>query len=60
MPDQFILFDEPYPIHRKMPYHQLMSPIDKQMPPVGVLERGANAVRAYYNAKNLRKRKEVI
>lgn len=59
MPDQFILFDEPYKIARKIPYYAQMKAVDNRMPPVGVLERGANAVRAYYNAKNLRKR-EVI
>ena len=52
----FILFDEPYVIKRKMPYDVLMSSIDKKMPPASVLERGADAIRAYWNNKNLKKR----
>lgn len=30
---------------------------DKHLPPDSVLERGAKAVRSYWNAKNLRKRR---
>lgn len=56
MADQFILFDEPYPIKKKIPHYVQMGSIDKIMPPVSVLERGADAVRAYWNAKNLKKR----
>jgi len=38
----------------------LMKSIDKKLPPASILERGAEAVRAYWNNKNLRKRKGVI
>jgi hypothetical protein len=56
MADQFILFDEPYPIKKKVPVFVRMRDIDKKMPPAAVLERGADAVRKYWNNKNLRKR----
>jgi hypothetical protein len=56
MADQFILFDEPFLIKKKVPAFVLMGGIDKKLPPVNVLERGANAVRKYWNNKNLRKR----
>ncbi len=56
MADQFLLFDEPYPIKKKVPHYVQMAAVDKKMPPVSVLERGAQAVRNYWNQKNLRKR----
>lgn len=37
----------------------LMKSIDNKLPPASVLERGANAVRTYWNSKNLRKRQEI-
>jgi len=35
----------------------LMSVIDHKLPPASVLERGSEAIRTYWNSKNLRKRK---
>ena len=54
--DEFILFDEPYTIKRKIPYRISMDVKDPHFPPESVLERGADAVRTYWNNKNLRKR----
>jgi hypothetical protein len=34
-----------------------MKSVDNKLPPASVLESGANAVRTYWNNKNLRKRK---
>ncbi len=59
MPDQFLLFDEPYPIKRKIPFRISMDFHDDHFPPVAVLVNGAEWVRDYWNQKNLRKRKEV-
>ena len=41
--DDFVLFDEPYTIKKKIPCHVSMSCTDKTFPPDNVLERGANA-----------------
>lgn len=34
-----------------------MKAIDHKLPPASVLERGSEAIRTYWNSKNLRKRK---
>ncbi len=54
--DDFVLFDEPYTITKKVPCHVNMTSIDSKMPPVATLEKGANAIRAYWNNKNIRRR----
>ena len=33
-----------------------MTSIDNKIPPVKVIEKGANAIRSYWNNKNLKKR----
>ncbi len=33
-----------------------MKSIDSKLPPVSVIERGSDAIRTYWNNKNLRKR----
>ncbi len=55
-PNDFVLFDEPYTIRKKIPCHVSMSSPDSKMPPAAILEKGANAIRSYWNGKNLRKR----
>ena len=54
--DEFVLFDEPYTIHKKIPYHTSMQKQDKHFPSDSILEKGSKAVRAYWNNKNLNKR----
>lgn len=57
--NDFVLFDEPYTIHRKIPYSVSFQNKDSHFPPDNVLENGSEAVRTYWNNKNLRKRIEV-
>jgi hypothetical protein len=58
MADQFILFDEPYPKKRKIPFRANMDFPDAHFPPASVydLKDAAYWVRDYWNQKNLRKR----
>jgi len=51
MNQEFVLFDEPFPIKKKVPCHIQMKSIDKKLPPVGVLEGGDTWVRWYWNRK---------
>ena len=64
MADQYVLFDEPYPIKKKVPCRVVMAAIDKKLPPASVMEGGAEYIRWYWNNKNYRKRarltKEVL
>lgn len=55
-PNDYKLFDEPYTIKKKIPCHVNMSCVDRVFPPDSILEKGANAIRTYWNNKNLRKR----
>lgn len=52
-PNDFILFEYN---GRKTIISDVMKSIDTKLPPVSVLVRGADAVRKYWNNKNLRKR----
>jgi len=54
--NDFVLFDEPYTIRKKMPCEVLMKGIDTKLPPASVLESGADAIRTYWNGKNKRRR----
>ena len=56
--DDFVLFNEPYNIKRKVPTHVEMSRIDNKLPPNTILEGGAESIRDYWNDKNLRRRKD--
>ena len=38
-------------------YSMQMKSIDTKLPPAKTIERGADAIRTYWNGKNLRKRK---
>ena len=39
-------------------YSNQMKSIDTKLPPVKTIERGADAIRTYWNGKNLRRRKQ--
>ena len=54
--NDFVLFDEPYTIHSKVPHNTRMKSIDTKLPPDSILERGADSIRTYWNGKNKRKR----
>jgi len=56
-PNDFVLFEEPYTIKRKMPCYVNMQKETKRWPTNYALEGGPDGIRDWYNAKNLRKRK---
>ena len=53
--DDFILFDEVV-THKKYPRYVSMQKTCSDTPPNSCIEKGSVAVRAWFNAKNLRKR----
>lgn len=57
-PNDFILFNEPYTKKAKMPCFVNMQKADPHFPPNGILESGDQAIRNYWNMKNLRKREK--
>jgi len=54
--NDFILFNEPYTIKKKIPCFVSMQKHDPHFPPDDILKRGQQAIRDYWNRKNLRKR----
>ncbi len=54
-PNDFILFDEVV-VHKKYPRFVEMQRTDPHFPPNSILARGDQAVRSYWNGKNIRKR----
>ena len=59
---QFLLFDEKYPVKRKIPFRISMDFHDDHFPLASVydLKDAAYWVRDYWNQKNLRKRKKEV
>jgi len=53
--DDFVLFNEPYSIRKKIPCEVSMKAIDHKLPPANILERGAQSIRTYWNSKNKRR-----
>lgn len=56
MNNDFVLFNEPYTIRKKMPCEVSMKSIDDKLPPDSILTRGPDSIRTYWNGKNKRKR----
>ncbi len=54
--NDFVLFEEPYTIRKKMPCMVSMKSLDNKLPPDSILEKGADSIRTYWNSKNKRKR----